>query len=232
MKPVICLVFVLLSVIGTLAQQKVIDKSEFDAIVKTGDMHRQQWAGKSYRISVATSAQIKENPGSNYSSKMTIEFASNGDRRYLQSSTFGDKTTSSESLTVGNWTYSRNGTEPWKRVERSRGDGEESGSETGLLEQISSVTQYNSLGAGEIKGRPVRMYLSTIREKKLNRSSGITIELVSKSKYWINADGLTAKNKLISKRHSHTQNTHNVILTEWELDPTIAITEPEISPKP
>jgi hypothetical protein len=219
------------------AQEKIIGQAEFDAAVVTESSNRQKWAGtgETYRMTVTNSAKIIEKPESDYSSKMVFEYGVNGEVRDTNSSTFGGKTTTSESLRVGKWIYYRTGTEPWARKERQpiQGNGQGSGSGCAAADElVSSETEYKYLGSGDIKGEVVRVYARTVREKKVNRTTGKFSDSVISSKYWINADGFTLKHELVSENRWERQNSRNRIVTEWEFDPTMVFTPPEIAPRP
>lgn len=236
MKPLIGLLLLASSFVVGSAQEKVIDRSEFDSIVKDDKAQSQKWAGKSYRMTVSTLAQISGKPESDYSAKMIFEYGSNGSSRIIHSSTFGGKTNTTETLKIGKLVYTRIGTEAWTRKEGqtspvpAQGSGNEA--DKAPFQVMSSETEYKYLGPGDYKGEKVEIYIRTERQKKVNSVTGKAMDSVITSKYWINGDGLILKNEIRSENHWTDQTSHNSIITEREPDPTMLFKEPDITPKP
>jgi hypothetical protein len=236
MRSLICLTLLVFGAAIAPAQEKVIDQTAFDAVVKAGGRHTQKWAGKMYRMTVSTSATMIDRPELDHSAKMIFEYGLNGDFRNSSSSATGGKATTTESISVGNWIYSRKDSQPWLRRERQSGSGSGQSSDknanTVEYEVLSSVTDYKYLGAGELRGVPVQIYLRTERTKKVNKSNGVVTDSETARKYWINAESLILKSEFISDNRWSNSRSHNQIVTEWELDPTIVFKEPQIAQQP
>lgn len=212
------------------AQERVMDKAEFDAMVNGGYDHRVKWKGEKYRMTVTTSSKVTGRPQTDWSSKTISEYGSSAEARSIYTSEFGGKASpAKESLRIGGWLYTRTGNDAWSRKEYVSSSGAEKEKEESSRKVLSSHAEYKYLGQTTLGNKPVHMYVKTERRTTLNERSGETTESESRNTYWVDEKGTVLKNEYKSdNRSKHTSQTY--ILMAWELDPSIEFTAPEIAP--
>jgi hypothetical protein len=221
------------SFVSVLGQGRIIGQAEFDAVVKDDKEQARLWTGKSYRIIVSTSSNATDKPESTYSSNSIIERAASGSSRSRLDSTFNGKTTTTETLRVGNSSYHRDGTEPWKKVDPKESKTEQMVGEGSpdISQNADARTEYRYLGRGEWKGENVSMYLRTERRTEPAALSGNPTDLLATGAFWINADGLILKAEYRFMRHSGDRSSRTEIFIERAPCPDLVITEPQILPQ-
>jgi len=225
------LVFILCCVAIVAAQERIIDKTEFDALVASGNNHYFRWKDEKYRMSLFTSSKINGRPQTDWSSKMIHEHGAPNEIRLVSSSTFGGKPTSSqESIFFGKWNYSRVENGGWSRKEReapSRGR-EETPESTNQL--VKTDAEYKYLGKEILAGRPVDVYQKTERRTGVNSNNGENVDSDIKATYWFGGDGVMLKKEFRSENRSATLTMQTLMIIEWAIDPSIVVTEPVITP--
>lgn len=213
-------------------QERVMEKAAFDAVVSTDHQQKVLWKGEKYRMTVTTSTKAVGRPQTDYSSKMVIEFSPGPgpESRTVTTSTFGDKPeTRYESMRVGEWLYSRSGEGPWSRKEyvAKVGANEEKESD---VDVVRSESRYSHLGAGSLADKPVQIYRKTEHRTMTNKSSGRTTESDVTVTYWVDQNGIVLKNVYVSDNRGAAVTSSTHIVMDWELDPSISFTVPEIVP--
>ena len=98
-----------------------------------------------------------------------------------------------------------------------------------LRKVLSSQAEYRYLGESTLGTRPVNVYVKTERRTTLNEKNGETTESESKQTYWVDIKGTILKNEYKSDNRGKVA-SQTYVLMEWELDPSITFTEPEIAP--
>ena len=224
--------FVLLLCLAAIAvsQERVIDKAEFDAMVTGGHDHKLKWKDEKYRLTVTTSSKVTGRPTTDLSSKMITEFGPSMETRTINTSTFGGKPSPGrEMLRIGNWVYTRSGNDSWSRKEFVPTSLPAKAAEESPHKVLSSEAEHRYLGQSTLGNKPVQMYVKTERRTTLNEKTGETTESESRNTYWVDSKGMVLKNEYKSdNRSKHTSQTY--VLMEWELDPSITFTAPEIAP--
>ena len=229
MKKLLSFAFILCCAVIAAAQERVIDKSEFDSLVTSGSRHHVIWKDEKYRMTVTTSSKAAGRPATDWSSKIVIEYGTPGETRSFSSSTFGEKVNpTSETLRVGEWTYSRTGDAAWKKkkyeapVQKER--------EPGPMELIGATTEYKHVGTGTFMDKPVQIYVKNEKATRVSKAKGETTESDVKVTYWIDANGTVLKNEYSSENRGPSVTSRTLITTTWERDPSIKFTVPEITP--
>lgn len=235
MKVLVLAVLVASSFISARTQERIMDRSEFDAVVRDDKEQTRMWTGKSYRMSISLSSSISDRPEIDYSSRSIIEHGANGSSRSYINSTFGGKKTeTSETIRVGSATYVRTGAEPWKTIEPKNVQTEEKVSGPNLETPGGThvQTEYRYLAQVEWKGEKVNLYLRTERGTEIDVRDGKSVEKNSTSKYWINSEGLIlkAEHRFVRRSHDHTSLT--TVAIERESDPGIVVKDPQIESHP
>ena len=224
------LVVVLCCVAIAAAQERTIDKTEFDALVASGNNHNLRWKDEKYRMTVSTSSKASGRPQNDWASKFFVERVPTKESRTVTSSTFGGKASpTQESIVVGKWIYTRLGTDPWSRKESKPSGGRAETTES-IQEMIGSTAEYRYLGKENLAGRATDIYQKTEHQTKVNKKNGESVESEVKSTYWFGEDGAVLKNEYRSENRSATLTSQTLIIMEWEIDPSIVITEPVLAP--
>ena len=229
MKTLIWFVLVLCCSVLVSAQERVMDKADFEAIVNGGYDHKTKWKGEKYRLTVVTSSTVTGRPQTDLSSKTITEFGPLMETRTINTSTFGGKPSPGrEMLRIGEWVYTRSGNDAWTRKEYVPSTTAEKEKEQIPRKILSSEAEYRSLGQSTLGNRPVQVYVKTERRTSLNERNGETTESNSTNTYWVDAKGTVLKNEYKSDNRGQ-QTSQTYLLMEYELDPSITFTVPEIT---
>ncbi len=231
MKLFLTLALIISGAAYTLAQERVIDKTEFDAALKGTAEHKIKWAGKTYRITATASAKMADKPDSDHSFKSILEFAPPHNMRTMLTNTHGGKSTTTETLLLGDLSYSRENGGPWsvaKRRSASAANTKSTNDDSPPFTVVSSDTTYFLVGKEPFKGAMATVYRTVENTRKVFGSTGVESESIITSVYWV-ADGVQRKYDLRSQNRSSTFSSNNVITLEWDLDPTITLIAPQIA---
>jgi len=233
MKILVCFVLLSCCVAIVAAQEKVIDKTEFDAVVAEGNKILVRRKGEKYRMTITTSAKIIGRSQNDWSSKAISEFGSADQTHHIYASTFGGKARpTTEAIVIGKWQYTRSGTDPWirKEYEPDQPQAHVALPTESPYQTIETVADYKYLGKENLGGRPANVYQKIERQTKVDKKNGENAESETKATYWFTEDGTMLKNEHRSGLRSATMTTQNLIILEWALDPSIVITEPDVAP--
>jgi hypothetical protein len=230
MKISICFVLVLCCAAIVSAQEKVIDKSEFDALVASGNNHNVRWKDEKYRLNLTTSTKGTGRMQTDYSSKTIFEFASPTEKRTVTNSSFGGKPNPvGEAILIGKWKYTRSGNNPWTRKADEQESNFKGEAPEGVIQPLDSVAEYRYLGKENLAGRATDIYQKIEHQKKVNSKNGETMASEVKSTYWFGEDGALLKNEYRSETRSPSLTWQTIVIMEWTLDPSIVITEPSVT---
>ena len=229
MKILSCVVLTLCALATVPAQERVMDKTEFETLVSEGQKHPVKWKGEKYRMIVTTSSKAVGRPQTDWASKIIVEYGPAAEHRSVSSSTFGDKANpTQETLRVGNWVYRRSGNEPWTRKEYAESKAPERPESP--VEILETDAQYKYLGPGSLVDKPVHIYVKAERQKKVDKKSGNTIETDSKVTYWVDSSGMVLKLEFTAESRATNVTSQTRVMTLWELDPSISFVAPDIVP--
>ena len=229
MKILICVALTFCCFATVPAQERVMDKTEFESLVSEGQKHHLKWKGEKYRMTVMTSSKAVGRPQTNWSSRIIVEYGPAAEHRSVSSSTFGDKANpTSEVLRVGNWVYRRSGNEPWTRKEYAESKTPEQPESP--VQILETDGQYKYVGSGILGDKPVQIYVRTERQTKVDKKSGDTIESDTKVTYWVDSNGIVLKLEFIVESRGPKVTSQTQVVTQWELDQSISFVPPEIVP--
>ena len=230
MKTLIWFVLVLCCAVMVPAQERVIDKAEFDAMMSGGYDHKIKWKGEKYRITVTTSSTMMGRPQTDWSSKTITEYGTSAETRSIYTSMLGGKPApQKESLRIGGWLYTRSGDDAWTRKEYVPSSAAAKEKEESSRKVLSSQVEYRYLGQSTLGDRPVHIYIKTERKTIFNEKSGENAETESKNSYWLDGKGLVLKSEYTSEyRGKNTMQTG--VIMEYEIDPSITFSVPETAP--
>ncbi|HKP68685.1 MAG TPA: hypothetical protein VJV05_05335 [Pyrinomonadaceae bacterium] len=227
MKKLLSFAFILCCAAIAAAQERVIDKTEFDSLVASGTSHRAIWKDEKYRMTITTSSKAGGPSGTDWSSKIIIEYGSTTETRSFSSSVFNSNARpTNESLRVGEWVYSRTGDGPWTKKKFETAAQKER--EPSPMELIGATTEYKYLGPGTFRDVPVQIYVKTERTTKVGKTTGQNMETDAKVTYWIDSNGTVLKSEYSSENRGASVTSRTLITTVWERDPSIKFTPPEI----
>jgi hypothetical protein len=160
---------------------------------------------------------------------MIFEYGSPTERRSITTSKFGDKSNPTrEGLRIGYWTYSRSGNEPWTRKEYAPPEPVERDAGNDTLVSVTN-DEYKFQGTGYLKDKLVQIYERTYRRTTDNEKNGTRTEADVKVTYWIDSNGTQVRSEYRSESRGPSVTSETVIITEWEIDPSIAFVAPEVS---
>lgn len=233
MKLLVLAVLIASSFIGARSQERIMDRSEFEAAVRDDKDQTLMWAGKSYRMILYTSTSASDQPENDFSSITIIEHRPDGSSRSYHTYTFGGKKTeTTETLKIGTSVYTRNGSEPWKATESqiSQMDEKVSGSNSDQPHNATSEIEYRYLGPGEWKGEKINLYLRTERVKETDATTGKSKGIIRSNKYWVNPEGLILRSEYRSESTSIIRVSRTFIAIERENDPNIVFVGPQVTP--
>lgn len=240
MKKILCLAFVLFTAIGVFAQEKTIQKAEFD---KMYNASVRVLSSKPHREIVTDTNETiyPHKHQSNNSSKVypTHKSTTNGTTEVLpsvgwhsikeESSHSGNKKT--EQITIGGKEYTREADEKWevKAVKVAVKTKSTSKSEN-TINSIDKYTEYKFLGNEKLGNQNTKVYLIIVKNRPTKSEYSVKSVFNNTSKYWFGKDGILLK-KEIKGEWSEVGKppvliTHKIQVNE--LDPKIKIKAPKI----
>jgi hypothetical protein len=229
MKILFSFVLIACCVVLVPAQERVMEKAEFDKVVTEGQTHRLKWAGEKYRMTVTTSSKAIGRPQTDYSSKMIIEYGPSMETRTVNTSMFGQNPAQKfESMRLGNWVYRRSEDGPWTRKEYAESTAGKERQDTDYP-VLSSKAEYRYLGEGKLMDKRVQIFFTTERQTRIDQKTGDTRETESKTTYWVDETGLIVKSDFIANGRGKVT-TQTSVVFEYQLDPSITFIAPEIAP--
>jgi hypothetical protein len=227
MKKLFCLAFVLVAAAGIFAQEKTIEKSEFETVFRNSF---RKFAGQSHR-QTTTNQEIAESIDQNKtSSQSVIEFAAPRSSRLVfefNSSSLNKRT---ESIIIGDKTYTRIDDGDWKEGKREMLPSPER-----KLKTVDEQIEYRSLGTELLNNQNTTVYAKIQKRKLINESNQSEMFSTITTKYWYGEDGGILKqeaqteNRIKSNKSAAEIIFHGLRVTVWELDPNIKIEEPLIT---
>ena len=229
MKKSLCLVLVSCCVAIVSAQERVLEKAEFEALVAEGGIHPFRWKDEKYRMTVTSSSKLIGRRQTDWASKMVVEFGPGKETRTVSTSSYGGSAyPTKETLTLGNWIYSRTGNDPWTRKEKAPVGAATKGEES-TLKVLSSQVEYRFAGQSSLRNSLAHVYVKTERQTKYNEKNGETFETDTRTTFWIDAAGMIIKQEFKAETRGKFTSQTSVIF-EWMLDPSITFTAPEVVP--
>jgi hypothetical protein len=229
MKILPCVLLTLCCLVNVPAQERVMDKTEFESLVSDAQKHRLIWKDEKYRMTVTTSSKAVGRPQTDWSSKIIVEYGPGTDNRSISSSVFGDKVNpTEEALRIGNWVYRRSGDKPWTRKEYAAPKAPERPESP--VQVLETDSQYKYVGPGLLGDKPVQIYVKTERQTKVGNKSGDSMQTDIKVTYWIDTNGTLLKSEFAAETRGSNVTSQTQVVTLWERDASISFVEPAIAP--
>lgn len=240
MKKILCLAFVLFTAIGVFAQEKTIQKAEFNKI-RIASVR--MLSSKAHREIVTDTNETiyPHKHQSNISSKVypTHKSVTNGTTEILpgvgwhsikeESSHSGNKKT--EQITIGGKAYTREGNEKWKvKAVKVAVKAKSTSKSENAISSIDEYTEYKFIGTEKLGNQNTKVYLVIIKNRPIKSKYSIKSVVNGTSKYWFGKDGMLLKEEI--KREYSETGKPPVLITEYikvnELDPKIKIKAPKL----
>ena len=240
MKIIFCITVVLAGLVSGFAQEKAIDKSEFDRIVNNSTYPYARWKGKSYRSTVTTEARLQgpsktaEGPPftMHHTTKMVSEFGPGNAYRQMREASYKEgEVKKYEYIRIGDFEYSRIGNESWtkKAVENAPAPPTVApAAPPSPFEEISSDKEYKYLGTEPFRNATVLTYLATSKQKNVYKANGSEHETVITTKYWIDKDGTLLRSEFRAAGKGVDRSNTTTVIMDFALDPSISITAPTV----
>ena len=210
-----------------VAQERSIDKAAFESMVEAGNASV-KWSGQKYRMTVNTRSKIDGRPQTDWSSNMIIEYGPKGEVKSVSNSSFGGTTRpTTRSLRLGDTVYTRTGDQAWMRTEKQVNTPREPNEST-TRETTESDIKYRYLGPAVYRNNTSQTYAKTSHRSSVDQTSGAKTESDITTTYWVDANGIILKTEFRAEGQGTNSTHHTMIVTEWELDPSIEFTPPEI----
>jgi len=231
MKKIFCLMLILLASLSVSAQEKTIDRLEFDAIYKGST---EKWKGKQHRLTVINQSRAEGRPQTDYSSKAVFEFGLDNAARTLLESTYQSVTSKSEAIRIGGKNYSRKGNEKWQEaalVANAKFDNssEPKNSRTSTDNMDESRVEYKYLGTEILNNQTATVYTVIENKKGINSKTGKESVSSTITKYWFGKDGMILKSDRINEGRNGEMIFHFRSTMAWESDSNIKIEAPSLN---
>jgi hypothetical protein len=225
MKKIFCLAFVLFAVAAATAQEKTIEKAEFDAVSRPS---MRKYLGQSYRQTTTTQNIIDDSTNLPILSKTVFEHTAARASRMVYEFSSPTLNVKRETITVGGKIYSRIDGGEWteKKLETPRPMVESS------LKMVEEKIAYKSLGTELLNGEKTDVYEKIQNQKRINESTGGETFSIVTTKYWYGKDGGILKQeqqmeiRVKLPADPKEKITRHSMVNVWELDPEIKIEEP------
>ena len=218
------------------SQNAIIDVKAFDAGMQRYSRPPDEWQGKPRRIRRTTKANRGDGSRSTEVDELW-EFDTSGSFRRVTIVNSPNRRSEQESITVGTYTYTRIDGGLWQRKDREPYG--LVGPPVGPFETMRTVPPgtfkyYNpgavfefKLGTSEYKGQTLLVYTRTVVYSKTRETTGMVDEIEHLNRYWLAEDGRIVKFEDVQfnrKTGAETRSTQ-----EWELDPSLQITPPQLN---
>jgi len=224
MKKIFCLAFVLLAAVGVLAQEKTIEKAEFDPILRNS---YGKYAGQSYRRTI----NFEDLPTVSNPRKMTrktvMEFAATRGSRSISEVDSPAIKKKTERIMIGGKIYTRTNDGDWTEEKLEVPEKKES-----PLKPVEEEIEYKSLGAEKLNGQSANVYAKIQRQKRVDEARNSETLTTITTKYWFGEDGGILKEETLyesrikSEKRATESVFRNLRVSVWEIDPNIKIEAP------
>ncbi|MBS1795140.1 MAG: hypothetical protein JSS81_14875 [Acidobacteria bacterium] len=224
MKKALCLVILLLTAAGLRAQERTLEKAEFERVI---GQSQQKYFGLSYRETETSDNSVGNNK---VVSKFVWEFAGRNARRLFYQFDSPTIKTKKEIITIGGKTYTRTDDGEW--IEGATPPGSQPPAAQSPLETADDRTVYKSLGPEKLNETEMSVYASEQTQKKIDRARGQELFLTITTKYWIDPDGRLVRKETVmenlikSEQNPEGRRFRHTRVAVWELDPNIRIEAP------
>jgi hypothetical protein len=201
--------------IPIFAQDRIIDKKEYDSIYQKSQPFLEN---RAYR---STSISEQYNRGGSPETRTSVyEFVPPDRYHSVYSWTDSKGLRKSESITIGDQMWNRMDDGLWKVAESGSGSGSGSGFGGQLIER---VIEYKVTSGVKVDSKTADLYQFTVTNKFASGNGAF--QTGSTERRWFNKKGMILKSENISTRDG---SSINGTTTTYEYDPKIKIEAPEV----
>ncbi len=228
MKKVFCLTIILLSAVSFLAQERTIEKSTFDAALKS---RFRKYAGQSYRLTTSAENILPSPNGGKVTWRSVSEFAVPRANRLVYEFDSPAVKSKTETVIIDGKIYSRKDGGEWTVKDFPVKNDEPTAPKVKFV-VLEEQTEYKWLGTQILDKISTNVYAKIEKKKQLNEENKSEIYSSSVTKYWLDQDGGIVKEETL------TENQHKLVnrplsgiyrslrTSVWEFDPNIKIEAP------
>ena len=226
-------IVLLLSAASLFAQEKTIDKAEFDLVMRNGYLKYTNLAFRQ-KTSFEDISNGAEKPRS--TSKSVMEIMPTPVTRTVYEFDSPTLKQRRESIIADGKRYTREGDGPWtvedfaiKPLDENRPEG--------VFEILDEKTEYRSLGSQVLDDQNVTVYAKIETKTMIHKTNRNETLSISTNKVFFGEDGGIVKqenlleNRIKSARQPAASVYRHRRTTVWEIDPNIRIVIPEVAAK-
>ncbi|HEY8562299.1 MAG TPA: hypothetical protein VIL74_18125 [Pyrinomonadaceae bacterium] len=229
MKKLFCLTFVLLSALAAFAQEKTIDKTEFDAALKNRFL---KFEGRAYRETRTIEDVTPKDDRFKFFSRSVLEFAPPNRSRLLYESESWLHRKRTETIRIDQKFYLREDDGEW--TEKNLAEFQKtlksvSGSDFLTADE---QTEYKTLGTQILNDLKTTVYVRIERRKTIYKPKREERFWTSVTKFWLDETGGIVREEELSEARAAAEKTSPETpyrerrTTVWEFDPKIKIEAP------
>lgn len=233
MKKFLIPAFVLCVSISIFAQEKTIEKSEFDTVYKNSFRGNVSQARREIRTSesiydstqqIKISANVSDSVGtvSRTKSKTVMEFVPNVGTRTITDFYSGSLNKKTETIRIGDKTYKRENDGEWAEITLSA----PLSKPEITFKDVDNQAIYKFIGTEQFNNQTARAYTATETNKRINLKTNEEGLVTTTTKYWFAEDGrlLGMESKQESRWDKFISKYNASVL--YELDPTLKLESP------
>lgn len=213
MKKILCIALVLIASLSVSAQEKTIDKNEFDAILKSSF---RGLGDKPHRVINTTEFSVEGRPEAKHSTKSTTEFLPGKFQ-----SIFESQYIKKETIRIGHETYTREGNGEWRKEISAV----KPKSENKLI-TVENQIEYKFLGTEKLDNQNLNVYAKIEKKKLINPTNNTETFSTAITKYWFGDGVWFWKSETNTENRTGETKSKSRHTTEYELDPNIKIEAP------
>lgn len=241
MKIIFCAALIFIGAVGIFAQEKAITKAEFDVVLKNPNRFPVlAWRGKSFRSIATFETKAEGARQTDTSSKHTTEYFPTSTNALAPANAFhiihetrlGSVITKSESISIGNKIYKRNGNEPWTEATvevKPPAPPPPPPAPLPVNTEVDRKIEYKYLGSEKFNNQTTNVYTVIVKIKRIEPSTNKEILSVTTEKYWFSEEGVALKEEFISESRGGATSFFQRRTTVWELDANIKVEAPVVN---
>lgn len=220
MKAVLCLLWILAGFTIISAQETVIQKSDFETIIKNAtDILK----AKPHRVTVTSKTNVNGKPQESTSAKTIVEVAATDKRRSVREYKSATQNSKREFIRFGDKTYSRENEGQWKQ------GGMQNSPSEGNLKTVAEQIQYESLGKEMLNNQNTNIYRRTKTGKMIDSSNNEEVLSTETVKYWFDESGALLKREMDRENRRAGKVFHFMVTALFDYDRNIQVVAPQIA---
>lgn len=220
MKKILSLLVLLAGITAVHAQEKSIQKSDFEAVIKSAtDILKTT----PHRITVTQKTDV--NGKSQENSSAIVEVASSDKLRSVRETKSLNQNSKREFVRIGDKSYSRENDGQWKQAAMPVNPNE------GMTKTVDEQLQYQSLGKETLNNLAANVYVKTKTSKMIDSSNNREILSTEKVKYWFDGNGALIKREMARENRVGEKTFHFMTTAVFDYDKNIQVVAPAMAVK-